>query len=107
MKNSLLTTILLCVLLFFSSCKEFLLVPTMFFYFTSVTSQPTGMKLSLPKEDKEIVIDDSTVTILLFPSGKTYRYIGSDIKHAVNFCDNSLVTVEYIISGLKKKLAKI
>ena len=82
--------LLFFVVTFCTSCND--LFSSLYFTLATSISEPTPMKLYLPKDtDKEkIVVDDKTFTVLLFNSGKTYVYEGNDLlKEVIIKCENA------------------
>lgn len=78
-----------------------------FFIFTTTMSQPTGMKLNLPKdtdkpEEQNKVKESGVLTLLLGKNDQVYYYEGSLLPDASNFKSSNFKEIRNEIIAKKK-----
>ena len=78
-----------------------------FFIFTTTMSQPTGMKLNLPKdtdkpEEQNKVKESGVLTLLLAKNDKVYYYEGTLAPDASNFKSSNFKEIRNEILSKKK-----
>src|ERR1700712_2167608 len=78
-----------------------------FFIFTTTMSQPTGMKLNLPKdtdkpEEQNKVKESGVLTLLLAKNDKVYYYEGTLAPDASNFKSSNFKEIRNEILAKKK-----
>jgi biopolymer transport protein ExbD len=98
-----LTTILTLLIITTTLCSCQKLIELYF----GVGSQAQSTKLTLPKDDNKIKIDDKTYTILMFDNNKNYVYQGSNSEQNVRSgLPSESTSIRKILQAGKNKYGK-